>query len=208
VDESPNVLLGEEGVKEFARRQIWKASSLVNTPEHRFPEREKSAILGALYEAAPMQKSKFANQQVDGSSADQGTKLRLSDYFWRPWYAKLWWSCSIFLGVVAIFATEIFSREWLQANDGWITIVSLVFHPFTIVPVLGFPAVWAWRRSVVFPWDPGYEDESDDIEEDLYGGESIGFGRRLKGADLSDPTDPASPFNSANPLYRLHNSEL
>lgn len=174
-----------------------------------FPHASKSARIVALAKAFPMaSESEFTSEVRDGGSDATATGLRLSDFFWRPWYAKLWWSCALIVWVLALFAADIFSRDWLQANDGWITIAGLAFHPFVIVPVLGFPAVWAWRQTVVFPWDPGYGGESaDDIEEELYGGESMGFGRRLKNSDLSDPNDPASPFNPANLHYRMRHGQ-
>jgi hypothetical protein len=149
-----------------------------------------------------MPRIQYDEGDARSSTANTEAKLGVSDYFWRPWYAKLWWSCALIFGVLSIFATDIFSREWLQANDGWITLAGLALHPFTIVPVLGFPAVWAWRRTALLPWDPAYDVQStaEEMEEELYGGENIGFNRRPL-SHLTDPTDVRSPLNPISPAY-------
>ena len=179
--------------------------------DRQFPHATKSASIGSLVKAAPMMPdSEFLSAKPAISKSEAVARPRPSDYFWRPWYAKLWWFAAAVFWFVTAVATWVVPGLAKVLPDSIMNSLVLALHPFVIVPVLGFPALWAWRQSVTFPWDPGYDGDGEggDLEKELYGGESIGFGRRLKCSDTSDPTDPASPLNPANPLYRLHHGEL
>ncbi|MDF0491100.1 hypothetical protein PX699_22710 [Sphingobium sp. H39-3-25] len=123
----------------------------------------------------------------------------LSAWLWKPWYAKLWWLMAVTTWLVALFAPKT-----LVPPDGTFALVlTLIFHPFALFWYVAIRALWVWRQQVVFPWDPGYTDESADGDhtDELYSGDGIGFHRPIPMSYMSDPTDIRSPLNPANPAY-------
>src|SRR3546814_7880492 len=65
---------------------------------------------------------------------------RLSQWLWRPWYAKLWWKTAAIFWVAFIleeaFVPRSLSHALFDQYEGWILGALLLFHPFLIVPVL------------------------------------------------------------------------
>jgi hypothetical protein len=144
-----------------------------------------------------------AHKDARRSAASAGVSMGLSDYLWRPWYAKLWWLAAAIFWIIAAVASWVFPSLSSLPPESVTNFLALALHPFAIVPVLGFPAVWAWRCKTVLPWDPGFEAEFfEDDDEELYGGESMGFERRI--SFMSDPRDPRSPMNPSHPLNPDH----
>jgi hypothetical protein len=102
--------------------------------------------------------------------------LRVGDWLWRPWYAKLYWAAAI-----SYWTFVLVSWLWGLAPGYFNSVAggytSLVFHPFMILPVLGFGYGRAWaaraechapgpedpvlrRRSIGGPLDP-HADTAD-----------------------------------------------
>lgn len=136
------------------------------------------------------------------------SRLRLRDYFWRPWYARLWWLAAMVYWTICLIGAIFFPDLEKDVPETLGTWLMMAFHPYMIVPVLGFPLLWAWRWRVFFPWDdyPSGDDEAEPYDE-LYGGEPIGFHRSILRADPSHPADPLSPNNPSNPIYRRHHGK-
>lgn len=130
---------------------------------------------------------------------DKAPHWKLSTWFWKPWYAKLWWICAaIYWLLVLLLPNE---NNPLDSTSG--DYLMLLFHPFALFWYGGFRALWVWRQQVVFPWDPNWTEAGSDLDEDvdLYGGEGIGFHRPGPLSYYSDPSDIRSPLNPANPAY-------
>ena len=64
-------------------------------------------------------------------------RLRASDYFWKPWHAKLWWAAIPVYWAPAGGPTRI---EWLAGfyESGYAVITNIVFLPVTALLILGF----------------------------------------------------------------------
>ena len=67
-------------------------------------------------------------------------KPEAAHWLWRQWYAKSWWTAAAIFWLIAFFAPN------LALNAEHITPIILLFHPFLIVPVLGFGFFRAWIR--------------------------------------------------------------
>lgn len=129
-------------------------------------------------------------------------EIHLSDYFWRPRWVKLWWASAALVWIGVVLHSWRLIEMPFDPEGGWQFWVTMAFHPFFIVPVLGYRLAWAWRRDkALFPWDSGYSGmtEEDDPIECLYGGPRIGFHRPTHLSYMSDPMDVRSPLNPANP---------
>lgn len=146
-------------------------------------------------------RAELGNQQDAGGFGQE--TLRLSNFLWRPWYAKLWWICAAVFWVLVCLTSSILPRSFALQPERLGLFVTMAFHPYTIVPVLGLPLLFKWRRQVVFPWDDVQTFEDDEMRvEGLYEGESIGFHRLGARSHLSDPADIRSPLNPVNPANR------
>lgn len=66
---------------------------------------------------------------------------RLSDYFWRPRIAKLWWATSLTWWVCFILAQQTgwLSDYFQSAVTGYLNVL---FFPGTIIMALGVPLAW------------------------------------------------------------------
>jgi hypothetical protein len=141
------------------------------------------------------------SEAADALVVDQPEAPRLSQWLWHPWYAKLWWKAAALFWIAFIleeaFVPRSLFQPLFQEYEGWILAVTFLFHPFLILPVLGFGWLYAMFNQ------PGGVDH-DDYSEDLYGGSSIGFHRPHSLSFLSDPTDIRSPLNPLNPINRMH----
>lgn len=137
------------------------------------------------------------------ASEDHSGKMprrKLSTWFWKPWYAKLWWFCAAVYWLLVLFMPN--DSTLLDESPG--VFLMLLFHPFALFWYGMIRALWVWRQQVVFPWDPNWTETNPDLDEDadLYGGEGIGFHRPLLMSYLSDPTDIRSPLNPVNRIRR------
>ena len=190
-------------IEEVAMRRAF----LLEDIDRRFQRGSKSAKAGGLIKVRPMAPlSELKADKLGTANGEAGKKLHLADFFWRPWYAKLWWTSALIFWVLAAVVSWAFPGVGRSLPENAVNFLTLALHPFIIVPVLGFTFAWAWRQSVVLPWDPGYEADptEEDLDEDPYGAGRIGFHHDPM-SYLSDPTDvrsPLNPVNPANPWWR------
>ena len=136
---------------------------------------------------------------------------RISDWIWRPWYAKLWWFAIPlwWAGVTLSSAHAAFSGVSLSPVAAYLNVL---FFPFAPILVLGAGFVPAWLDGWKASWrGNGYDDEEhrrilrEWDEQDR---------RFKKMRALTDPLDPRSgaiwmhnpsnPFNSQNPANQRH----
>jgi len=97
-------------------------------------------------------------------------KPEAAHWLWRPWYAKSWWTAAAIFWLIAFFGPN------LSLNAEHINPIILLFHPFLIVPVLGFGFFRAWIR---YHFEVKAEHEPDSSA------------RRVHQFPRMDPTDPA-----------------
>jgi hypothetical protein len=99
----------------------------------------------------------------------------LRDWFWRPWYSKLW----IAIIFLVLLLGYLLPRDILRSHEGVATLsMALVLNPYLFIGGLGFGyfrAAWKYRFGLMMPV------EEDDWE----------WQRR---SQLSDPSDPANPM--------------
>lgn len=100
---------------------------------------------------------------------------RIRDWFWRPWYAKLW----IGLILLVLPLGYLIPRELLRSHEAVATLtMALVMNPYLFIGGLGFGyfrAAWRHQFGQMMP-----------VEEDEWE-----WQRR---SQLSDPSDPANPM--------------
>lgn len=80
-------------------------------------------------------------EEQPSSDAVSAQPLRLSDYFWHPCIAKIWWATSLTWWACFILAQQ---TGWLQdyfenAVAGYLNVL---FFPGTIIMALGVPLAW------------------------------------------------------------------
>jgi hypothetical protein len=80
------------------------------------------------------------NIELNGATAPRS---RLTDWLWRPWYAKLWWTAIPlwWAGMAAAFAIEPLARFYDSALAGFLNVL---FFPMTALLVLGVGFVRHW----------------------------------------------------------------
>lgn len=100
---------------------------------------------------------------------------RAANWFWRPWYAKVWLGTSGAFWLAALVVPHGLLRGSLAAP------LMLFFHPFLFVPVLGFGFFRAWVRNN-FSGERGSAVEAEPADTIM---ENNLFYRM-------DPTDPAN----------------
>ncbi|PZU56157.1 MAG: hypothetical protein DI547_17225 [Sphingobium sp.] len=115
---------------------------------------------------------------------------RASDWFWRPRYARLWWVSAGLFWIGAAIASLLAPQLLLQIGGGFFVLMML-FHPFVILPVLGFGYALAWIRQNAIQGDGDTEGDSDwaSYREDMF------FGRMKW-----DPVGSLDPKHMGNPL--------
>ena len=126
-------------------------------------------------------------------------RFRLSAWFWKPWYAKLWWLCAVVFWPIAEFAP----REANPFNSTIGSLMMLALHPFALLWYGFSRALWRWRAQLAFPSEPNGNTDAalNDGDDGRYGSGGIGFHRPVPMHYLSDPTDIRSPMNPLNPAY-------
>ncbi|PJG47184.1 hypothetical protein CAF53_02220 [Sphingobium sp. LB126] len=132
------------------------------------------------------------NQEFASNNHEKDTakpvrvRPRARDYFWRPWYARLWWSAIAFYwGAMAGVPHVKFLAEFYQSSAG---LVVVILNPFTAAALLGV----GYARSMFASG-----------EWVLIDAEEHQTPRSRSVTGLADPfTDPYDP--SAGTLYRQH----
>jgi hypothetical protein len=100
---------------------------------------------------------------------------RIRDWFWRPWYAKLW----IALILLVLLLGYVRPHDLLRSHEEAATLtMALVLNPYLFIGGLGFGyfrAAWRHSFGLMTP-----------VEED--------YSERRRRRQRSDPNDPANPM--------------
>lgn len=170
-------------------------------PTHRnlrFHPKTVSAILAWLRIVAEMTQEIASNNHDKDATKPARVRPRVRDYFWRPWYARLWWSLAFAFWLVVLFDAMVV-RVLPRVDQGWQFWVLMLLHPYVIVPVLGFPFLRDWLEFKGF-----YDTDGGETPQRLYdGGNGVGFHAQLD--NPMDPFDPrfnTLPANPASPAWR------
>jgi hypothetical protein len=136
---------------------------------------------------------------IEPSDVDQDQEeLRLRDWLWRPWYAKLWWSGVpvYWLGMLATLKLDALADFYRSAAGGYLNIF---FFPPIVALVLSFGFLRQWLASL-----PTQENSEFD-EDDLWDRRKYGPSGVPKEIDPLDPASGAlwigSSLNPLNPGY-------
>ena len=115
--------------------------------------------------------------------AEEWVRPRVSDYLWRPWYAKLWWAA---IPIYWLPAGSPFGFNFLADfyTSGVSIYLNLVFLPITALVVLGFGYARKWRESE--HWEEILDSEHN---------RASAFYRR-------SPASPPAYADPVSPLYR------
>lgn len=167
----------------------------------RFPRLAQSVIF-ALARIAQQMSTEFASTEADhGAEKVARKRPRAGDYFWRPRYAKIWWASAFAFWM--LMAIDTFVVRFLpRPDEGWFFLILMLFHPYVIVPVLGFRFLRGWLEYSGF-----YDNDNEEPVEPLYdGGSGMGFHSAVD--DPTNPNDPRFimlPTNPASPAWRQRN---
>lgn len=103
--------------------------------------------------------------ETEQNSSNDAAAVRphAADWFWRPWYAKLWWAAIPLYWLPAGGPTRIDALQVFY-KSGWALIPNLLLLPITALLILGF----------------GYFRELLDTGEPVDFREDIGFGTRRR----------------------------
>lgn len=142
----------------------------------------------------------FADETSDYSTGGQmRSPRRVSDWLWRPWYAKLWWSAIPvwWIGMAASTKLEALGTFYDSALAGFLNIA---FFPLTALMVLGVGYVRHWLAD--FPAAAGgvslSHDEATARATDLWEDHEQGMEDLRAGSDIHDPR--SGPLWIGNPL--------
>lgn len=113
---------------------------------------------------------------------------RLSNWIWRPWYAKLWWSliAVYWTGAVGALLFGLFRDLYGSSLAGYLNVA---FYPVFALFILSVGWMIAWKDALDFV------AEHPEIENPLgwhWSTEPYDFFRE-RSRRLNDTTDPASP---------------
>lgn len=123
---------------------------------------------------------------------------RLSNWVWRPWYAKLWWSliAVYWTGAVAALLFEPLADFYGSTLAGYLNVA---FYPVFALFILSIGWMIAWKDAL------DYAAKHPEIES-MLGWEwqpfdfQAEYERRRR--HRNDPSNPASPFYIANKNLR------
>jgi len=136
-------------------------------------------------------------RQLDAASIAAAPRPHASDWLWRPWYAKLWWSAvpAYWIGAAVSVKSEPLAAFYDSALAGY---CNVLFFPMTALLVLGAGFARAWIEA------PPAREESSDLGDVLIWPERFG-----KPHPCFDQLDPWSGTlwvgNPANLLNKIHN---
>lgn len=153
-------------------------------PIWRFPLATISPIADYLRTVGQMTQNSSLIDSENSSSVGPHAK----DYFWRPWYAKIWWiAIAFYWGAMAGVPYVKFLAEFYQSSAGFVVVI---LNPFTAAALLGV----GYARSMFASGEWVLIDAED---------HQTSRSRSVTG--LADPfTDPYDP--SAGTLYRQRHS--
>lgn len=112
-------------------------------PVRRFQSRAESAMVDMIRNVDEMSPDFAPNANEPLAPAEALAPLRVADYLWRPWYAKLWWSLIpvYWIGAAASSALSELAQFYDSALAGYLNIL---FLPLTAIVILGFGYARAW----------------------------------------------------------------
>lgn len=120
-------------------------------------------------------------------------KPRLSNWVWRPWCAKLWWSliAVYWTGAVGALFLEPF-REFY--GSGLASLLNIALYPVFALVILSIGWMIAWKDAL------DYQAAHPEIENSLGWEWSTKPYHILDGRShrMTDPTNPTSPIFIAN----------
>lgn len=136
---------------------------------------------------------------IQPNDADRNPdELRLRNWLWRSWYAKLWWSGVpvYWLGMLAAIRFDGLASIYHSAFGGYLNIV---FFPPVMALVLSFGFLKRWLASL-----PALENDEFD-EEEYWRKRRLGPSGMPKEVDPLEPSSGAfwigNPLNPLNPGY-------
>ncbi|MDF0487738.1 hypothetical protein PX554_06320 [Sphingomonas sp. H39-1-10] len=106
-------------------------------PNWRFHSASISATFAWLRIADEMTQEIASDSHEKDTAASVRVRPRARDYFWRPWYAKLWWAAIPLYWIVVADPTRPTFIDPL-VRGGYTAITNIVFLPMTAILVLGF----------------------------------------------------------------------
>lgn len=110
-------------------------------------------------------------------------KPKAAHWLWRPWYAKSWWTAAAIFWLIAFFAPNLF------LNTNHVAPLILLFHPFLMVPALGFGFFRTWFRH----------HSSSSESSGISAGHLDANARHDREFRRMDPTNPANSRYYAHP---------
>lgn len=189
---------GREGGGEWSEA-VMLHEKFPSRPNWRFHSASISATFAWLRIADEMTQEIASDSHEKDTAASVRVRPRARDYFWRPWYAKLWWSLAFGFWLAVLFDALVV-RVLPRGDQGWQFWVVMLLQPHVIVPVLGFPFLRDWLEFQGF-YDTDEGEEQPDRPYE--GGNGVDF--HVRPANPMDPFDPrfnALPNNPASPAWR------
>jgi len=130
-----------------------------------------------------MEPESHAADHNEESAEDSAPAPRISEWIWRPWYAKLWW------GLIPVY--------WIGA------VIARKFTPLEVFyssALAGFVNVFMFPTTVLFVLCAGFVCERigkmEWVAEQKLGHGSSHFGRKIgRPPPTFDPLDPRSGVN-------------
>jgi hypothetical protein len=121
---------------------------------------------------------------------------QLSDWAWRPWYAKLWWSliAAYWTGGAGAFLFHPVADFYTSRFAGYL---GIALYPVFALAILSIGWVRAWVGAL------DYAAENPEIENTLgweWSTEPDALRNKLR--SRNDPSDPTSPSSIANATAR------
>lgn len=133
------------------------------------------------------------------NSQHQGqASVRLRDWLWRPWHAKLWWAAVpvYWLGRLASLRSEAVAEFYHSALAGHLNVI---FFPPLVALILSYGFLKRWLALL-----PAVEEGAID-EDEFWPRRRYGPSRMPKEFDPLDPASGAlwvgSTLNPTNPGY-------
>lgn len=123
----------------------------------------------------------FSDDQARNEPAELPARLRASDYFWKPWYAKLWWAAIPLYWAPAGGPTRIASLGDFY-ESGYAVVTNIVFLPVTALLILGF----------------GYFSRRLDEGEPIEPRNDVGYGTRHRYGIPNPAMDETNPRSGRN----------
>jgi hypothetical protein len=125
-------------------------------------------------------------------------RSRVSDWLWRPWYAKLWWSSIPVWWIGMATSTKIAALETFY-DSAFAGFLNILFFPMTALMVLGVGYVQHWLAEFPKAGDGvPLSDEATDAVADFWEQHDRAMEDLNASTDILDPR--SGPLWIGNPL--------